>query len=766
MKRIFFILLLSAVSLDLSAGHFGGMTMTSECLNPCTTRIHLKTYRICTTPVVFSTQITWSAVNNCTLPNLIGSVSPPTITDVTPVCPGIPLGCTNRGFGGAEEVHTYQDYEVCSSFGCVWTYTWSTCCRSGTVTSATSQAGVTLDNTIDFSQGCNTPPVFPRVDVIYTLRGEDVEYFVGGIDPDGDSLTYDFQACQGISIAPFVYQTGHSPTAPLGPAWDVSLGHHSGALRLRSLIPNQYTIAPICILVTEYRNGNVIATTWRDLYIITLQTPPTSSSPQFGQPINLSPGSFAVGSDSILACPGQPLCFDIPIMDSDSSQVPYAYWHASMPGVSFTDAVNPSITDTVYGNPGLGRFCWNNPTPGTHYFILQGKDGECPFENTADKVFTLVIGSGNVNSLISGFDSISICDPAPVTLTAAPGFLSYYWSNADTSASTSVTSPGTYSVTVTNGNGCAWQDSFVVVPDSAPQITGTILNHLSIPLENEKVVVYILDWSDSTLNAVDSTFTDPLGYYEFCGLAADSVYIHAQPGRASAPNTMLTYADTAYFWNTARAIPKTAFPLLLDFTCREFNQPTGTCRIGGTIRHHASQAPVPGLLVQLHTPGANEAINYDTTDANGYFLFTDLASGTYATIVDKPFVDHSSNIPLIYPQIDACQRDSLSFTLHPTWLELDTIIVSNDPGLEWQFALSPNPADQIVKMELTMDHTAEAQIRLIDIHGRTLENLLPPTLVSNQLDLNVNTSGLASGLYFVEVVSEGRRMVEKLMIRR
>ncbi|HEX7832361.1 MAG TPA: immunoglobulin domain-containing protein, partial [Thermoanaerobaculia bacterium] len=66
----------------------------------------------------------------------------------------------------------------------------------------------------------------------------------------------------------------------------------------------------------------------------------------------------------------------------------------------------------------------------------------------------------------------SYCPGGSVTLTATAGFTSYLWSNGMTGSSITVSSPGNYTVTVTNANGCSIaSDAKSVTPYAATAIT-------------------------------------------------------------------------------------------------------------------------------------------------------------------------------------------------------------------------------------------------------------------------------------------------------
>ncbi|MFP5246749.1 MAG: hypothetical protein ACLGH0_08645, partial [Thermoanaerobaculia bacterium] len=96
---------------------------------------------------------------------------------------------------------------------------------------------------------------------------------------------------------------------------------------------------------------------------------------------------------------------------------------------------------------------------------------------------TITIGActstGNTNIPITAPPVVTITGPAEAcpaesfTLDAGAGFTTYLWSNGATSQSITVSSPGTYSVTVTDASGCSGSDSHVVTPKPLPSATIT-----------------------------------------------------------------------------------------------------------------------------------------------------------------------------------------------------------------------------------------------------------------------------------------------------
>jgi hypothetical protein len=69
-----------------------------------------------------------------------------------------------------------------------------------------------------------------------------------------------------------------------------------------------------------------------------------------------------------------------------------------------------------------------------------------------------------------------VCSNAPVTLKASGNFQSYQWSSGQTTYGITVSTPGTYTVTVTNSDGCTGMATQVVNPAPLPSVVFSVVN--------------------------------------------------------------------------------------------------------------------------------------------------------------------------------------------------------------------------------------------------------------------------------------------------
>jgi gliding motility-associated-like protein len=65
----------------------------------------------------------------------------------------------------------------------------------------------------------------------------------------------------------------------------------------------------------------------------------------------------------------------------------------------------------------------------------------------------------------------TVCSTSPITLDAGSGYSSYIWQNSSTGQTLIVSSPGTYSVTVTNINNCQGADTIIISQGQPPDVS-------------------------------------------------------------------------------------------------------------------------------------------------------------------------------------------------------------------------------------------------------------------------------------------------------
>ncbi|MFM2189866.1 MAG: hypothetical protein RL491_252, partial [Bacteroidota bacterium] len=146
------------------------------------------------------------------------------------------------------------------------------------------------------------------------------------------------------------------------------------------------------------------------------------------------------------------------------------------PAIAGTFAVCQGANASLNATPGLTSYAWSNgattaginPNVAGTYTVTVTNANGCTGITSQ-----LVTINANPAPAIAG--TFTVCQGTSATLNATPGLTSYLWSNGATSATINPAATGTYTVTVTNSNGCTGTTSQAVLVNNnpTPAITGT-----------------------------------------------------------------------------------------------------------------------------------------------------------------------------------------------------------------------------------------------------------------------------------------------------
>ena len=273
MVRYVLILALLLCFKPAHSDHIAGSEITYTCINGSTYILQVDLYYKCGSTIL-PAQLAIACFSACG-DSLWAILSPTGPGQPVPTLWNGPNTC-NTGFIGAFLKSTYKGViglPPCND----WLLVHALCCRLGLNVSQqtfhpnTSAVTATLNSTL----GCNNSPVFNEDHTIDLCMGDTVCFDYGATDPDGDSLSYSlipplsnvntnliyfppwsYNNFMGNSLLTFNEQTGGLCICPIGP-----------------LLGNLTQIAVFAILVKEWRNGVVIATTTRDIQVQAFECP-------------------------------------------------------------------------------------------------------------------------------------------------------------------------------------------------------------------------------------------------------------------------------------------------------------------------------------------------------------------------------------------------------------------------------------------------------------------------------------------------------------
>jgi len=344
--------------------------------------------------------------------------------DVVQLCAAEVTICSNCGqrtpgtFTPGIEVYTFTGQINLSSIPascCFISIGFSECCRNNAITTLTNPGSLNFYSEAIINRcatPCNSAPTFTNDPVAITCAGQDFTYNLGAIDPDGDSLSYEYgQALTGPG-ASAAYASPYSPTIPLPylgapiqsppalPPTGIFIDPVTGDLRFR---PLGNFVSNLIVQVKQWKTINGVPTlmgiTRRDIQFYSKfcpnNNPPvlrtfdkdgilTSPQPNF---------SYSV-------CAGQELCFLVSAWDNTAGwDTTDMNWNSPtlmvQNGATFVKAYNPANRGTLGPKNDSMRFCWtpsaNMASNLPYYFVVTAKDRACPIPARVTRSFSILV---------------------------------------------------------------------------------------------------------------------------------------------------------------------------------------------------------------------------------------------------------------------------------------------------------------------------------------------------------------------------------------
>jgi uncharacterized delta-60 repeat protein len=311
---------------------------------------------------------------------------------------------------------------------------------------------------------------------------------------------------------------------------------------------------------------------------------------------------------------------------------------------------------------------------------------------------------------ITAVDAICSAANGSLTATANDGTapFAYNWSNGQSSSIVTGLIAGTYSLTITDANGCE---------STASAVVNSLTSNLSLTANSTQE---LCTSSNGTATASTTGGTAPFSYVwnngatdaTISGLSAGSYSLTVTDANGCEAIASATVGSSA--GNISATVVST------DVTSNGGTDGTADITITGAT------APVS----YLWSNGAT------TEDVNG------LAAGTYSlTITDANGCEFIQNININQPPVSiTASANNLSVNLYP------------------------NPAENQTMVAVELGTVSNVRIRLINSLGQVIQSVEYSDVMSVQHHLNV--SDLPAAMYMVEITAGGIQKVQQLIITR
>ncbi len=245
-------------------------------------------------------------------------------------------------------------------------------------------------------------------------------------------------------------------------------------------------------------------------------------------------------------------------------------------------------------------------------------------------------------------------------------------------------------------------------------------------------------------------------YYSFSNLVIGSYIVQAQPDTASAyyGNYVPTYYGDTPYWNNADIITTTLLPNPFDIHLVYVPGPnSGSGNITGMItsgsKLFASGTPAVGAEILL-TDVNNQVLAVRYSDNAGNFSFDNLAYDTYKV---RPEVALVAVTPTVLT-LSAANPSShnINFVITPSGIVTNISEKPDNNGVVIN-SLYPNPASDVVNIDVSASKNTAVNIECFDLFGRSMMQL-KYNLRGGNNTISFSSSDLKNGVYFLRMNSE------------
>ncbi len=455
------------------------------------------------------------------------------LISVTDIEPDLPSGCSVGSSTCIREGKYEGIFTVPLNFTGYHLYG-DICCRNNGIDNLTTpnQQGTGFHAYIPPPLIENDSPVFTDVPIPFLCAGDTTSILNSAFDPDGDLMVFSFVepfrgfGTQGFypappatltwTLDPVNYAPTYSFTQPFGPSSYSSINASTGLTQYMAPTVGNYVVA---VEIKEYRNGNLIGVSRRDLQLLVINcpvNPPPNLDPQFGSAAT----QYSVEE-------GETICFDFGFNDPNGDSL-----SLTSSGIIFDPLfTNPpaTITSPVNGVDTVStQFCWTTACGQAqalpYQFQVSATDRGCP-PKTTNEVFEITVNPVSPPDTIIGSEFTCQFNVETYSTITYPN-TTYDWSiiggniisNNDSIIQVEWLTPGTGTVSLSSVNqfGCLSSSiSLDVTVTSTPSVDiigdSTICSGDSIVLTGSTSAApgYTLSWSPNNSSIINNTTLTP-----------------------------------------------------------------------------------------------------------------------------------------------------------------------------------------------------------------------------------------------------------------
>lgn len=248
------------------ATHAEGADITYKCLGGNQYEITLAFYRDCqgisapSNPIINCKSITLGKDFNLQLTPIPG-----TGQEISPVCTGLKTKCQGGTYPGVQE-WIYKGV-VTLNAAIDWVFSYDLCCRNDAITTinAPGNQNIHIESTLDnLNFPCNSSPIFTVKPIPFVCIGQFFSFNHGAADADGDFLSYELITPMNGYGTTVTYLNPYTKDVPITSSPALAFDTLSGSL---SMTPTAMEVTIFAVKVKQWKNNRLVGYVIRDIQV-------------------------------------------------------------------------------------------------------------------------------------------------------------------------------------------------------------------------------------------------------------------------------------------------------------------------------------------------------------------------------------------------------------------------------------------------------------------------------------------------------------------
>ncbi len=437
---------------------------------------------------------------------------------------------------------------------------------------------------------------------------------------------------------------------------------------------------------------------------------------------------------------------------------------------------NANLTYNWAGNyQGDGTASLYNIGLGTYYLTVTDVLHQCEVES---QIF--------VNApypLVLSFDTIAFCGGCigEISSNAMGGTApySYNWNNGSNLNQITDLCQGEYILTITDANGCLYSDSIEIHEGPLGYLAGTIQYSGGFFNENDVKVELFKQYNENAfhIEKLDETLVNNQSKFEFTGVYPNAYTFRANVEQGTYNNVVASYyktTNTTTNWYEASYVNIGCGDTITDitFTMHEVENLAGYGYFSGTVFYSndakSNGEPVTGAEIYIEQEPNDEPLANTSTNQDGEWTVSNIPTGTgYHIIVDIPGLDQISTYEDLYITPNDTAQNNLNFVVDTTsgggiYIDTITSVISlNNQSL--QIKVYPNPTNNFVNFETTINEQSNINFEIVDIKGATVYSSEKSNNFVGKYNETIDLTNYTAGTYLIKFKINNNYFLKKII---